>query len=39
MRTWVVYDSVHGNTEKIAQAIGAAIGDDVPVVRVGEASL
>ena len=33
----VVYDSVHGNTEQIAHAIGAAagaaIGDDVPVLR------
>jgi len=37
MRTLVVYDSVHGNTEKIAQAIGGAIGDDVQVLRVGEA--
>jgi flavodoxin len=39
MKTWVVYDSVHGNTEKIAQAIGAAIGADVPVVRVSEVDL
>ncbi len=31
----VVYDSVFGNTEKIAQAIGEALGD-VPVVRVSD---
>ena len=35
MKAWVVYDSVHGNTEKIAQAIGAALGsqEDVGVFR------
>jgi flavodoxin I len=36
MRTWVVYDSVYGNTEKIAQAIGDAIAGEVKVLRVGE---
>ena len=37
----VVYDSVFGNTEKIAQAIGAALGpgEDVPVAKVGNLSL
>jgi flavodoxin len=39
MKTLVVYDSVHGNTEKIAQAIGAAIGSDVRVARVGEVNI
>ncbi len=41
MKVLVVYDSVYGNTEKIAQAIGAALGShgDVKVVRVGEAKL
>jgi flavodoxin I len=34
MKTLVVYDSVHGNTEKIAQAIGDAIGGEVEVLRV-----
>jgi flavodoxin I len=36
MKALVVYDSVHGNTEKIAQAIGEAIGGQV--LRVGEVS-
>jgi flavodoxin len=39
MKTLVVYDSVWGNTEKIAQAVGralAAIGE-VKVLRAGEA--
>lgn len=33
MKALVVYDSAHGNTEKIAQAIGQAIGAEVPVLR------
>jgi len=37
MKSLVVYDSVHGNTEKIAQAIGNAIGGDVKVVRASNA--
>lgn len=37
MRALVVYDSVYGNTEKIAQAIGGAIsGGEVRVLRAGE---
>ena len=36
MKALVVYDSVFGNTEKIAQAIGEAIGGQV--LRVGEVS-
>jgi len=36
MKASVIYDSVFGNTEKVAQAIGAALGDDVPVVKVGD---
>jgi flavodoxin I len=36
MRTCVVYDSVYGNTEKIAQAIGDAIPGEVQVLRVGQ---
>lgn len=34
MRSLVVCDSVHGNTERVAQAIGEAIGGQV--LRVGE---
>lgn len=37
MRTLVVYDSLYGNTEKIAEAIGGAItGGEVRVLRGGE---
>jgi flavodoxin I len=36
MNTLVVYDSVYGNTESIAKAIGAAIPGDVQVQRVGQ---
>ena len=36
MKTWVVYDSAYGNTEKIAQAIGDAIPGEVRLLRVGE---
>jgi flavodoxin len=36
MKTIVVYDSVYGNTEKIAKAIGGAIADEVRVIRIGE---
>ena len=33
MKILVVYDSYFGNTEKVAQAIGESIGDEVPVKR------
>ena len=38
VKTLVIYDSVYGNTEKIARAIGGALGapDEVKVLRVGE---
>ena len=36
MKTLIVYDSVYGNTEKIAQAIGGAITGEAKAVRVGE---
>jgi flavodoxin len=36
MKTLIVYDSVYGNTEKIAKAIGDAITGEVRVLRVGE---
>ena len=37
MNTLVVYDSVHGNTEKIARAIGGAIAGEVQVLHANEA--
>ena len=37
MRTLIVHDSLHGNTEKIAQAIGSALPGEVSVRRPGEA--
>jgi flavodoxin len=37
MRTLIVYDSLHGNTEKIAQAIGGALGGEVSVRQAGGA--
>ena len=39
MKALVVYDSIHGNTEKIARAIAEALatGAEVDVLRVGEA--
>jgi flavodoxin len=38
MKALVVYDSFFGNTEQVAQAIGAALGErgEVAVLRVGE---
>ena len=36
MKVLVVYDSVYGNTEEIARAIGGAISNDVKVIGVGE---
>ena len=38
MKTLILYDSVHGNTEKIAKAIGDAITGEVQVLRAGEAN-
>ena len=37
MKTLIVYDSLYGNTERIAKAIGDAVGGDVTVSSVGEA--
>jgi flavodoxin len=39
MKTLIVYDSIFGNTEQIAQAIGNALGSqkDVEIVRVSNA--
>ncbi len=36
MKTLVVYDSVHGNTERVAKGIGDAITGEVQVLRAGE---
>ena len=36
MKTLIVYDSVYGNTEKVAQAIGEATGGEVSLARVGD---
>ena len=37
MKVLVVYDSVYGNTEQIARAIGGAIANDVKVLHAREA--
>jgi flavodoxin I len=39
MKTLVVYDSVYGNTEIIARAIGDAIPGEVQVLRVGQVNV
>ena len=36
MKALIVYDSVYGNTEKIAKAIGGAITGEIKVLRVSE---
>jgi flavodoxin I len=38
MKALIVYDSVYGNTEKIAEAIGGTITGEVKVLRVNEAN-
>jgi len=38
MKVLIVYDSMYGNTEKIARAIGGAINGDVKVLRPSEAN-
>jgi flavodoxin len=35
MQALVIFDSVFGNTEKVARAIGSALGADVPVKSIG----
>lgn len=39
MKVMVVFDSLYGNTEKVARAIGSAIGDDVTVLPVAQVNL
>jgi len=36
LKALVVYDSMYGNTEKIARSIGSAITGDVKVLRISE---
>ena len=36
MKTVIIYDSLYGNTERIARAIGEAIPGEVQVLRVGQ---
>jgi len=36
MKAVIIYDSMYGNTEKIAQAIGDGLTGEVKVVRVGD---
>jgi flavodoxin I len=36
MKALIVYDSMYGNTEKIAKSIGGAITGDVKVLHIGE---
>jgi flavodoxin len=38
MKTIILYDSMYGNTQKIAQAIGDGLTGEVKVVRIGEAN-
>jgi len=38
MKTLVVYDSVYGNCEKVANAIGKAISSEAKVIRASEAN-
>lgn len=38
MKTLIVYDSMYGNTQKIAEAIGRKIDDEVKVVSIKEVS-
>ncbi|MFH0850115.1 MAG: flavodoxin family protein [Candidatus Bathyarchaeota archaeon] len=39
MKTLIVYDSVYGNTEKIAKAIGEGVAGEVMVLCAGEVDL
>jgi flavodoxin len=38
MRALIIFDSLHGNTAEVAQAIGEALPGDVSVSHVGEVS-
>lgn len=36
MKVLIIYDSLYGNTEKIAKAMGEAVGAEAKVAKVGE---
>ena len=38
MKTLIVYDTLYGNTEQIAKAVGGAIAGEVKVVKIADAS-
>ncbi len=38
MKACVIYDSIYGNTEKIAQAIAQGLTGEIKVLRIGEAN-
>jgi flavodoxin I len=37
MKALIIYDSLHGNTGKIARAISGAMGEEIQAVRIDEA--
>jgi flavodoxin I len=39
LNTFVIYDSVYGNTQKIAQAISFALGSSTKLLRISEVNL
>ena len=39
MSAIVIYDSLYGNTEQIAKAIGRGFGEDTKVIKVGDAKI
>jgi flavodoxin I len=39
MKTLILYDSIYGNTEQIAKAIGDGLSGEVKVARVGEVTM
>ena len=39
MKTLIIYDSLYGNTERLARAIGEAVTGDVEVARVADTNL
>ena len=38
MKACIIYDSMYGNTQKIAQAVGEGLTGEVKVVSIGEAN-
>ncbi|MGZ3628337.1 MAG: flavodoxin family protein [Ktedonobacteraceae bacterium] len=38
MKACIIYDSMYGNTQKVAQAIGEGLTGEVKLVRIGEAN-